>query len=64
MTTFVNNKEFHDQMLRFIDADTVMQTLEKEGFKAYLVSTINALLKEMRDHISSGSSEKLSPFKM
>lgn len=64
LPTFVHSKEFHDQMLRFIDADTITQTLEKDGFKAYLVSTINGLFKEMRDHLSSGSADKRSPFKM
>ncbi len=59
----IHGKAFHDQMLRFIDADTLAQTLERDGFKDYLVSTLCGLFKQMQDHLQS-SAQGRSPFKM
>lgn len=64
LPTYVRSSAFHDQMLRFIDADTIKQTLEKDGFKDYLITTINKLFKEMQAHLSHNSANKTAPFKM
>lgn len=48
----VASKEFKDQMERFIDAETAKQTLHDEAYLAYLISTVNSTLGDMKEHLS------------
>jgi len=65
----VRSKAFHDQMTRFIDADTIGRTLAKPEFSDYLIRTVSGLFTEMQDHLSraptpDASDEGAMPFKM
>lgn len=48
----VESKPFKDQMLRFIDSDTIEKTINNPQFRDYLVKTVNGLLSTMAGHLS------------
>lgn len=48
----VTSKPFKDQMLRFIDSDTIAKTLDKPEFLAYLTKTVNGLFSNMSNHLT------------
>ena len=48
----VASKAFKDQMLRFIDSDTIAKTLDNPEFLAYLTRTVNALFSNMASHMT------------
>ena len=54
----IHSKEFHDQMSRFIDADTLADTLEKDQFLTYLVSTVGKQFQAVHEHFSPGDEEE------
>lgn len=46
LNDIVHSKDFHDQMYRFIDPQTLSETVEKKGFLDYLVKTVGEELGE------------------
>lgn len=48
----VESKPFKDQMLRFIDSDTIEKTINNPQFRDYLVKTVNDLLSTMAAHLA------------
>lgn len=48
----VTSKPFKDQMLRFIDSDTIVKTLDNPEFLAYLVRTVNGLFSSMASQLT------------
>lgn len=48
----VESKPFKDQMLRFIDSDTIEKTINNPQFRDYLVNTVNGLLSTMAAHLA------------
>jgi predicted nucleotidyltransferase component of viral defense system len=61
----VTGKPFKDQMLRFIDSDTIAKTLENPEFLEYLTMSVNGLLSKLASVLSDPHSEgESSVFKM
>lgn len=61
----VASKAFKDQMLRFIDSDTIAKTLDNPQFLSYLVKTVNGLFSAMASHLTDEPTEDKEPtFKM
>jgi hypothetical protein len=61
----VASKGFKDQMLRFIDSDTIAATLDRPQFLEYLVSTVSALFVAMATHLAGADAgDGASEFKM
>ena len=60
----IHSKEFIDQMMRFIDAETLANTLEKPLFLDYLVNTVSRLFTEMMEALTDKSAESEPFFKM
>lgn len=48
----VMGKAFKDQMLRFIDSDTIGKTLDQPQFLAYLIRTVSGLFEAMAGHLA------------
>lgn len=53
----VTGKPFRDQMLRFIDSDTIGKTLDNPLFLAYLIKTVNGLFSSMNRHLTGRPDE-------
>ena len=61
----VTGKPFKDQMLRFIDSDTIAKTLENPEFLEYLTMSVNGLLSKLASVLADPHSEgESSVFKM
>lgn len=50
----VNGKPFKDQMLRFIDSETIAKTLDNPLFLTYLIKTLHDLFGKMAEHLEDG----------
>lgn len=48
----VSSKPFKDQMLRFIDSETIAKTLDNPQFLTYLVKTVSGLFSTMASHLT------------
>lgn len=53
----IRSKNFLDQMKRFIDSETLQNTIEKEGFLPYLESTVVGIFNQMLKAMGSSSNE-------
>lgn len=61
----VASKGFMDQMLRFIDSDTIAATLDKPQFLEYLVNVVSALFVAMARHLGGAAAvDGASGFRM
>jgi len=61
----VASKPFKDQMLRFIDSDTIAKTLDNPQFLTYLVKTVSGLFSTMARHLTDQPTEgEETTFKM
>lgn len=61
----VTSKPFKDQMLRFIDSETIARTLDNPDFLDYLVKTVNGLFSAMASHLTGPLAYgEEPPFKM
>lgn len=58
----INSKEFADTMQRFLPADVLERTLQREGFKDYLARGVGALFNEVLQSFGGGA--PLPPFRM
>ena len=57
----VSSKPFKDQMLRFIDSDTIAKTIDDPQFLAYLVKTVGGLFAATASHLKNPHSEGEEP---
>lgn len=66
LPTIVRSKGFLDQMKRFIDAETLQITLDKQGFLPYLESTVVGIFSQMLGamHTVPNDEEDTLTFKM
>lgn len=61
--SIVDSKQFHDQMIRFIDSKTVDSTFGVAGFGDYLKKEMTQLFSNVRDHLEppdTGSKQSAS----
>jgi len=54
----IRSKDFYDQMSRFIDAQTLADTLEKDQFLGYLINNVGAQFRIVQEHFSPGEDEE------
>lgn len=57
----VSSKPFKDEMLRFIDSDTIAKTIDDPQFLAYLVKTVGGLFAATASHLKNPHSEGEEP---
>ncbi len=56
----VTGKPFKDQMLRFIDSDTIAKTLDNREFLDYLTTSVTGLLSKLAGYLADPHSESQS----
>jgi hypothetical protein len=60
----IHSKEFIDQMTRFIDQETIKQTLAKPTFLDYLSKTVGNVFKDMAAEMSNAPKDEATTFRM
>jgi predicted nucleotidyltransferase component of viral defense system len=60
----IHGKDFDTQMRRFIDQNTVKESLERDGFKDYLTREMTELLTTVHRSLDNSSDNDPHPFKM
>ena len=64
LPVLIDGKPFVDQMTRFIDADTLKNTLSNPAFAQYLKTEVGKVLKDMASHLDGSSPATGVAFKM
>ncbi len=52
LESIINGRAFSDEMLRFLPTNVQERTLQKEGFKSYLITEIKELLLAVKEIVS------------
>jgi predicted nucleotidyltransferase component of viral defense system len=64
LPSIINSKSFKDQMLRFIDSDTIATTLDNPQFLMYLLNTVDGLFTRMEKYLLGETDVDEGLFKM